>query len=79
MSNEGRFQLQAIFLPSQSTIQIIESELIKTNHSIDRKWSILDDYSINWTYSQWKNFKDGIHAEISYKEYLLILLQELKK
>ncbi len=79
LPNEERLKLELLFRPSRNTKEIIESELIKVNHSIDRKWAILDDYSLNWTFTQWRNFKDGLYGEISYREYLLILQNELKK
>lgn len=79
LPNEERLKLEVLFRPSRNTLEIIESELIKVNHSIDRKWAILDDYSLNWTFSQWRNFKDGLYGEISYREYLLILKTELRK
>jgi hypothetical protein len=58
--------------------KVIESEIIKVNQSIDRKWAILDDFSSSWTWTQWKNFKDSLYGEISYREYLIILQSELK-
>lgn len=79
LPNEERLKLEVLFRPSRNTLEIIESELIKVNHSIDRKWAILDDYSLNWTFTQWRNFKDGLYGEISYREYLLILKTELRK
>jgi hypothetical protein len=79
LPNEERLKLEVLFRPSRNAKEIIESELIKVNHSIDRKWAILDDYSLNWTFTQWRNFKDGLYGEISYREYLLILQNELKK
>lgn len=79
LPNEERLKIEVLFRPSRNTQEIIESELIKVNHSIDRKWAILDDYSLNWTFTQWRNFKDGLYGEISYREYLLILQNELKK
>jgi hypothetical protein len=79
INNESRLQIECLLRPIRSTQEIIESELIKVNYSIDRKWAILDDYSLNWSFTQWRNFKDSLYGEISYKEYLLILQKQLKK
>lgn len=79
LPNEERLKLEVLLRPIRSTHEIIESELIKVNYSIERKWAILDDYSLNWSFTQWRNFKDGLYGEISYREYLLILQSELRK
>ncbi len=79
LPNEERLKLECVLRPIRTTQEIIESELIKVNYSIDRKWAILDDYSVNWSFTQWRNFKDSLYGEISYKEYLTILQKELKK
>jgi len=78
LPNEERLKLQVLFRPLTDADKIIESELIKVNQSIDRKWAILDDFSASWTWTQWKNFKDSLYGEISYREYLIILQSELK-
>ena len=70
--------LNVIFNEDKYADKVIESELIKVNQSIDRKWAILDDFSASWTWTQWKNFKDSLYGEISYREYLIILQSELK-
>ena len=78
LPNETRLKLQTIFQVTAPTLSVINSELIKVEQSIERKWAILDDFSNSWSYTQWKNFKDGLYGEISYREYLLILQSELK-
>ena len=78
LDNETRLKLQTFFHPATPPLSIINSELIKTEASIERKWAILDDFSNCWDWSQWKNYKDGLYGEISYREYLLILQNELK-
>jgi hypothetical protein len=78
LDNETRLKLQTVFQISASPLSIINSELIKVEQSIERKWAILDDFSNCWDYTQWKNYKDGLYGEISYREYLLILQNELK-
>jgi hypothetical protein len=78
LPNEERLKLEVLLRPIRSTQEIIQSELIKVNQSIDRKWAILDDFSSSWTWTQWKNFKDSLYGEISYREYLIILQSELK-
>jgi len=78
LPNEERLKLQTIFRPLTSAKEIIQSELLKTEQSIERKWAILDDFSASWSWTQWKNFKDSLYGEISYREYLIILLSELR-
>ena len=73
LPNEERLKLEVLLRPIRSTNEIIQSELIKVNYSIERKWAILDDFSSSWTWTQWKNFKDSLYGEISYREYLIIL------
>jgi len=53
--------------------------LQKTESSIDRKWMQLDDYSNSWSWTIWKNWKDAMRGELSYREYLLIVLEAYKK
>lgn len=78
LDNETRLKLKTFFEPSTPPLSIIERELIKVNASIERKWSILDDFSVSWSYTQWKNFKDGLEGEMSYREYLKLLHPQLK-
>ena len=78
LDNETRLNLQTFFQISATPLSIINSELIKVEQSIERKWAILDEFSNCWDWSQWKNYKDGLYGEISYREYLLILQNELK-
>jgi hypothetical protein len=78
LPNEERLKLQVLFRPLTDYDKVIESELIKVNHSIERKWAILDDFSASWTWTQWRDFKDSLYGEISYREYLIILQSELK-
>jgi hypothetical protein len=78
LDNEARLKLQVLFRPLTNPTEVIESELFKVNQSIDRKWAILDDFSNTWSWTQWKNFKDSLYGEISYREYLQILLSEYK-
>lgn len=49
LPNEERLKLEVFIRPMRSTQEVIESELIKVNYSIERKWAILDDYSLNWS------------------------------
>jgi hypothetical protein len=78
LPNEERLKLQVLLRPLTDSNSIIESELIKVNASIERKWAILDDFSVSWSWTQWKNFKDGLEGEMSYREYLKILHTQLK-
>jgi hypothetical protein len=39
----------------------------------------LDDYSNSWSWNIWKNWKDAMRGELSYKEYLLIVLEAYQK
>ena len=78
LPNEERLKLEVFIRPMRSTQEVIESELIKVNYSIERKLSILDDYSLNWSFTQCRNFKDLLYGEISYREYLIILQSELR-
>jgi hypothetical protein len=78
LQNESRLKLQTISQVSSPPLSVINSELIKTEQSIERKWSILDDFSNCWTYTQWKDFKDSLYNLICYREYLLILRSEKK-
>jgi len=79
LPNEERLQIEAVIRPHKSFIEVVELELQKVNGSIDRKWSHLDDFSASWSWTMWKNWKDAMYGEISYREYLLIIQKELKK
>lgn len=73
LPNYERLQIEIKIRPQIHPQDIIKSELIKVNYSIDRKWAILDDYSSEWSFTQWRNFKDALYGEISYREYLKLL------
>jgi hypothetical protein len=60
-------------------LQVISIELAKVNGSIDRKFMQLDDFSASWSWTMWKNWKDSMEGEISYREYLKIILEAYKK
>lgn len=77
--NKERLQLEVNLRPHIYTIDIIELELHKVNGSIERKWRHLDDFSASWSYTMWSNWKDAMAGEISYREYLLIVLQAYGK
>jgi hypothetical protein len=78
MDNESRLRSQLIFQVTRTTKEILEHELSKTNYAIDRKWAILDEYSATWDWTKWKNWKDSLYADISYREYIWIILEQLK-
>jgi hypothetical protein len=40
LPNEERLKLEVLLRPIRSTNEIIQSELIKVNYSIERKWAI---------------------------------------
>jgi hypothetical protein len=77
--NKERLGIEVAIRPHVTAIDVIESELQKVNGSIDRKWNQLDDFSLSWSYTTWKNWKDAMQGEISYREYLLIVLEAYKK
>jgi hypothetical protein len=54
-------------------------ELAKVTASIDRKFMQLDDFSASWSWTMWKNWKDAMEGEISYREYLKIVLEAYQK
>jgi hypothetical protein len=78
LPNEERLKLECLFRPTKTYQEVIELELQKVNGSIERKWNHLDDFSASWSWSMWKNWKDAMYGEISYREYLLILQAEFK-
>jgi hypothetical protein len=79
LPNEERFGLEMALRPFRSIEELLVSELQKVNGSIDRKWMQLDDFSASWSWTMWQNWKDAMHGEISYREYLLILQKQIKK
>jgi hypothetical protein len=79
LSNEDRFGIELALRPFRTIEELIELELQKVNGSIDRKWNHLDDFSASWSWTMWKNWKDAMYGEISYREYLLILQKQIKK
>jgi hypothetical protein len=78
LPNETRLRLELVIRPHQTSKEIIESELRKVNGSIERKWMHLDDFSASWSWTRWKNWKDAMAGEMSYREFLLILQKEFK-
>jgi hypothetical protein len=77
--NKERLGLEVAIRPHIKTIEIIRLELEKVNGSIDRKFMQLDDYSSSWSWTMWKNWKDAMQGELSYREYLLIVLEAYEK
>jgi len=77
--NKERLGLEVAIRPHIKTIEIIRLELEKVNGSIDRKFMQLDDYSASWSWTMWKNWKDAMQGELSYREYLLIILEAYEK
>ena len=77
--NKERLNLEVAIRPHVETIKIIRLELEKVNGSIDRKFMQLDDYSVSWSWTMWKNWKDAMQGELSYREYLLIVLEAYEK
>jgi hypothetical protein len=39
----------------------------------------LDDFSASLSWTMWKNLKDAMEGEISYREYLKIVLEAYQK
>jgi hypothetical protein len=60
-------------------MQVISIELANVTASIDRKWRQLDDFSASWSFTMWQNWKDAMSGELSYREYLLIVLEAYRK
>ena len=73
--NKERLGIEVAIRPHIKTIDVINSELQKVNGSIERKWRQLDDFSVSWSFQVWKNWKDAMQGELSYREYLLIVLE----
>jgi hypothetical protein len=77
--NRERLKIEVAIRPHIQAVEVINLELQKVNGSIDRKWRQLDDFSASWSYTMWQNWKDAMQGEISYREYLLIILEAYKK
>jgi len=77
--NKERLGIEIAIRPHIETIDVIKSELQKVNGSIERKWRTLDDFSASWSYTIWSNWKDAMSGELSYREYLLIILEAYGK
>lgn len=77
--NKERLGIEVAIRPHVEIIKIIRYELEKVNGSIDRKFMQLDDYSASWSWTMWKNWKDAMQGELSYREYLLIVLEAYEK
>lgn len=79
LPNKERLGIEIAIRPNLKAIEVIKLQMQLTEGSIDRKFRILDEYSNTWTYSMWKNWKDALQAELSYKEYLKIVLEAYQK
>lgn len=77
--NRERLKIEVAIRPHIQAVEVINLELQKVNGSIERKWRQLDDFSASWSYTMWQNWKDAMQGEISYREYLLIILEEYQK
>ena len=77
--NKERLGLEVAIRPHVETIDVIKLELQKVNGSIERKWRQLDDFSASWSYTIWSNWKDAMSGELSYREYLLIMVEVYQK
>jgi hypothetical protein len=77
--NKERLGIEVAIRPHIPAIEVIKLELQKVNGSIDRKFMQLDDFSASWSWTMWKNWKDAMQGEISYREYLLIVLEAYEK
>jgi hypothetical protein len=77
--NRERLKIEVAIRPHIQAVEVINLELQKVNGSIERKWRQLDDFSASWSYTMWQNWKDAMQGEISYKEYLLIILEAYEK
>jgi hypothetical protein len=77
--NKERLGIEVAIRPHIPAIEVIKLELQKVNGSIDRKFMQLDDFSASWSWTMWKNWKDAMQGEISYREYLLIVLEAYQK
>jgi len=77
--NRERLKIEVAIRPHIQAVEVINLELQKVNGSIERKWRQLDDFSASWSYTMWQNWKDAMQGEISYREYLLIILEAYRK
>jgi len=77
--NKERLKIEVAIRPHIQAVEVINLELQKVNGSIERKWRQLDDFSASWSYTMWQNWKDAMQGEISYREYLLIILEAYQK
>jgi len=77
--NKERLKIEVAIRPHLPAIEVIKLELQKVNGSIDRKFMQLDDFSASWSWTMWKNWKDAMEGEISYREYLKIILEAYQK
>jgi len=77
--NRERLKIEVAIRPHIQAIDVINIELQKVNGSIERKWRQLDDFSASWSYTMWQNWKDAMQGEISYREYLIIILEAYEK
>lgn len=77
--NKERLKIEVAIRPHVEAIDVINSELQKVNGSIERKWKQLDDFSTSWSFTMWSNWKDSMAGELSYREYLHIVLESYRK
>lgn len=77
--NKERLNIEIAIRPHVEAIEVVKMQMRNVESSIDRKFRILDEYSNSWTYSMWKNWKDAVQAELSYKEYLKIIFEAYQK
>jgi hypothetical protein len=77
--NRERLKIEVAIRPHIQAVEVINLELQKVNGSIERKWRQLDDFSASWSYTMWQNWKDAMQGEISYREYLIIILEAYQK
>lgn len=77
--NKERLKIEVAIRPHIQAVEVINLELQKVNGSIERKWRQLDDFSASWSYTMWQNWKDAMQGEISYREYLIIILEAYQK
>jgi len=77
--NRERLKIEVAIRPHIQAVEVINLELQKVNASIERKWRQLDDFSASWSYTMWQNWKDAMQGEISYREYLIIILEAYQK
>jgi len=77
--NRERLKIEIAIRPHIQAVEVINLELQKVNGSIERKWRQLDDFSASWSYTMWQNWKDAMQGEISYREYLIIILEAYQK